>query len=85
MTINPTHYRNTYMPPLPDVPPNSPQQLRYIPDAEESDSDELYPDIDKAEGQGNTKPIPIPTQNTANKNVTQNNVTQTWNNSYWGD
>ena len=75
MSINPTHYRTVILP--------------YNPDADSSSSEEIYPDIDieKQDGQGQSKPVPIPTKpivpptQLASPKIQRNE----WSNQHFGD
>lgn len=79
-TMNTIHFN-----PIPNVPPNSPvfYRINGRPEynADESESEEMYPDIDnvKEEGQGNSKPIVIPP-----KKDTQS-VNREWGDFHFGD
>ena len=72
--MNPVHYK---------APPSSPDIKRmekpYDDRADESSSEEIYANIDdKEEGQGKTKPVPVP-----KKTVVK--VEYVWNDVYFGD
>lgn len=83
--MNPIHYHSINAPSLPKVPPNSPEPYKRAGANQNIDPDYVNmvsgisedllgtEDIDKAEGQGKTKPIPVPQKK------------QEWNNQHFGD